>query len=470
MDPHAAIAAIRQVVGAKGVIEDPSAIAPYVNDQRNLFHGNAIAVVRPASTEETAEVVRIAAGASMPIVPQGGNTGLVGGSVPPTGGHGIVLSMARMNRIRALDAVNNTMTVEAGCILKDLQDAARNAGRLFPLSLGAEGSCMIGGNLSTNAGGVGVLRYGNARDLALGLEVVLADGRIWHGLRALRKDNTGYDLKHLFIGGEGTLGVITAAVLKLFPLPASRETAFLAVPSVTAALALLTEARAATGDAVSAFELVPRLGIELVVKHFPGSHAPLQTLSPWFVLIELTSPETGDGLKHRMETFLESAFAKGLVIDGTIAASEAQAKALWHFREVLPESQTREGASIKHDVSVPVSRVPEFIERGTEKLEAAIADCRVFAFGHVGDGNIHFNVTQPVGADKESFLKEWSRLNRIVHDLVGELGGSFSAEHGIGVLKKEELRHYRSAIELELMGRIKAALDPTGLMNPGKIL
>ena len=470
MDPHAAIAAIRQVVGAKGMIEDASAIAPYVNDHRELFHGNAVAVVRPTSTEEAAAVVRIAADARLPIVPQGGNTGLVGGSVPPAGGNGIVLSLARMNRIRALDGVNNTMTVEAGCILKDIQDAAHNAGRLFPLSLGAEGSCMIGGNLSTNAGGVGVLRYGNTRDLALGLEVVLPDGRIWNGLRALRKDNTGYDLKHLFIGGEGTLGVITAAVLKLFPLPASRETAFLAVPTVSAALTLLTEARAVTGESVSAFELLPKLGIELVTKHFSGVRAPLETVSPWYVLIELTSPESGDGLKRRMETLLETAFAKDLVTDGTVAASEAQGKALWHIREILPESQTREGGSIKHDVSVPVARVADLIKHGTDALEAALPGCRVFAFGHVGDGNIHFNVSQPVGADKAGFLKEWERLNRIVHDIVGELGGSFSAEHGIGVLKKGELHHYRSALELELMGRIKTALDPAGIMNPGKIL
>lgn len=470
MDAHAAIAAIRQVVGAKGVIEEPSAIASYVNDERDLFHGDALAVIRPASTSEVSDVVRLAASARLPIVPQGGNTGLVGGSVPPSGGKGIVLSLARMNRIRAMDAVNNTMTVEAGCVLKSLQDSAREAGRLFPLSLGAEGSCMIGGNLSTNAGGVGVLRYGNTRDLVLGLEVVLPDGRIWNGLRALRKDNTGYDLKHLFIGGEGTLGVITAAVLKLFPLPASRETAFLAVPNVAAALSLLTHARSITGDAVSAFELVPRIGLELVLKHFRGTRAPLETSSPWYVLIELTSPETGDGLKGRMEALLESAFDGGLITEGTVAASEGQGKALWHFREILPESQTREGASIKHDVSVPVSRIPEFIERGTEALEAAVPGCRVFAFGHLGDGNIHFNVSQPLGADKRAFLGEWSRLNRIVHDIVAELGGSFSAEHGIGVLKREELRHYRSTIELELMRRIKSSFDPHGIMNPGKIL
>ena len=425
--------------------------------------------MRPASTEEVSEVVRIAASAHIAIVPQGGNTSLVGGSVPPAGDTGIVLSLARMNRIRGLDAVNNTMTVEAGCVLKDIQNAAHEAGRLFPLSLGAEGSCMIGGNLSTNAGGVGVLRYGNARELTLGIEAVLPDGRILNGLRGLRKDNTGYDLKQLFIGGEGTLGVITAAVLKMFPLPASRETAFLAVPDVTSALSLLTEARAVTGDAVSAFEMISKLGVELAVKHF-GVRAPLETVSPWYVLIELTSPEKGDGLKQRTEALLESAFTKNLITDGTIAASEAQGKALWHIREILPESQTREGGSIKHDVSVPVSRIPELIAKGSKALEAAIPGCRVFPFGHVGDGNIHFNVTQPVGMDKALFLKEWERLNRIVHDIVVELGGSFSAEHGIGVLKKHELQHYRSSLELELMGRIKAALDPAGIMNPGKML
>ncbi|MGE5537365.1 MAG: FAD-binding oxidoreductase [Gemmatimonas sp.] len=470
MDPQAALAAIRQVVGAKGMIEDPSGIAPHVNDERDLFHGTALAVVRPASTAEVSDVVRIAAEARLPIVPQGGNTGLVGGSVPPAGAKGIVLSLGRMNRVRAIDPANNTMTVEAGCVLKDLQDKARDAGRLFPLSLGAEGSCMIGGNLSTNAGGVGVLRYGNARELVLGLEVVLPDGRVWDGLRSLRKDNTGYDLKHLFVGAEGTLGVITAAVLKLFPLPASRETAFLAVPDVASALALLNEARAASGEAVSAFELIPRIGIELVTKHFPGTSTPLATDSPWYVLIELTSPETGDGLRRRLEGILESALEKGRIVDGTIAASETQGKALWRLREILPESQTREGGSIKHDVSVPVSRIPEFIVRGTKAVEAALPGARVFAFGHMGDGNIHFNVSQPVGADKATFLKDWERLNRVVHDIVAELGGSFSAEHGIGVLKKGELKRYRGALELELMQRIKSAFDPAGIMNPGKIL
>jgi D-lactate dehydrogenase (cytochrome) len=469
MDPHAALAAIRQVVGANGMIEEPSEIAPHVNDQRDLFHGSTLAVVRPASTAQVSDVVRIAADARLPIVPQGGNTGLVGGSVPPAGAQGIVLSLGRMNRVRAIDVVNNTMTVEAGCVLKDLQDKAREAGRLFPLSLGAEGSCMIGGNLSTNAGGVGVLRYGNARELVLGLEVVLADGRVWDGLRGLRKDNTGYDLKHLFVGGEGTLGVITAAVLKLFPLPVSRETAFVAMPDVRSALLLLNEARAASGDSISAFELVPRLGLELVTKHF-GIPAPLATQSPWYVLIELTSPEAGDGLRRRLEGILETALESGRILDGTIAASEAQRGTLWHLREVLPESQTREGGSIKHDVSVPVSKIPDFITQGTSAIEAALPGARVFAFGHMGDGNIHFNVSQPVGADKGIFLKEWERLNRVVHDIVAALGGSFSAEHGIGVLKKGELRRYRSPIELELMQRIKSAFDPAGIMNPGKIL
>jgi D-lactate dehydrogenase (cytochrome) len=469
MDSHAALAAIRQIVGPKGIIEEPSEIAPHVNDQRDLFHGSTLAVVRPSSTAEVSDVVRIAADARLPIVPQGGNTGLVGGSVPPAGAQGIVLSLGRMNRVRAIDAVNNTMTAEAGCVLKDLQDKARESGRLFPLSLGAEGSCMIGGNLSTNAGGVGVLRYGNARELVLGLEVVLADGRIWDGLRGLRKDNTGYDLKHLFVGGEGTLGVITAAVLKLFPLPASRETAFVAVPDVRSALLLLNEARAASGDAVSAFELVPRLGVELVTKHF-GIPTPLATQSPWYVLIELTSPEAGDGLRRRLERILETALESGRILDGTIAASEAQRGTLWHLREVLPESQTREGGSIKHDVSVPVSRIPDFIAKGTAAIAAALPGARVFAFGHMGDGNIHFNVSQPVGADKGTFLKEWERLNRVVHDIVAALGGSFSAEHGIGVLKKSELRRYRSPLELELMQRIKTAFDPAGIMNPGKIL
>ncbi len=470
------LARLGKAVGARGMITAPADMAPYLMDHRELYQGNAAAVLRPASTGETAQVVSICAETGTPIVPQGGNTGLVGGSVPDAEGNAIVLSLARMNKIRELDPLNNTMTAEAGCILADLQTAAADADRLFPLSMGAEGSCMIGGNLSTNAGGVQVLKFGNARELVLGLEVVLPAGRVWQGLNALRKDNTGYDLKHLFIGAEGTLGIITAAVLKLFPRPAQVETALLAVPNLHDVVQLLADARAASGDGLTAFELIPRLGIELVVKHFEGTRAPMDTVSPWYVLMEWSAGESGDtgegqsALRRALEAFLESRFESEIVTDAVLASSEAQARELWHIREVLPESQTREGGSIKHDVSVPVSKLADFIIEGTALLEAGMDGIRVFPFGHVGDGNIHFNVTQPEGWTKEEFHRRWKDMNRVIHDLVMEMDGSFSAEHGIGRLKKDELAHYGAPLKLELMGRIKAALDPKGIMNPGKVL
>ncbi|MCZ6447466.1 MAG: FAD-binding oxidoreductase [Alphaproteobacteria bacterium] len=470
------LARLLGAVGDRGMITDPGDMVPYVTDHRDLFEGAAAAVLRPVSTEETAAVVTICAETGTSIVPQGGNTGLVGGSVPDASGDAVVLNLGRMNKVRELDPLNNTMTVEAGCILADLQTAAADADRLFPLSLGAEGSCMIGGNLSTNAGGVGVLKFGNARDLVLGLEVVLPDGRVWPGLSALRKDNTGYDLKHLFIGAEGTLGVITAAVLKLFPRPAQVETAFMAVPELDNVLRLLADARAASGDGVTAFELLPRIGVELVLKHFEGTRAPMDTVSPWYVLMEWSAGESGAknepeaGLRRALEAFLEARFEAGMVIDAVLASSEAQAKELWHFREVLPECETREGASIKHDVSVPVSKVADFIAEGTRLLEAYMEGVRVFPFGHVGDGNIHFNVSQPVAMTKDEFHAHRREMNRMVHDLVMAMGGSFSAEHGIGRFKKGELAHYGEPLDLELMRRIKAAFDPDGIMNPGKVL
>ena len=472
------IARFRDIVGEAAVLDAPGDMAPYLRDHRELYTGAALCVVRPGTTEETSKVVALCAAERVPVVPQGGNTGLVGGSVPDASGRAIVLGLGRMNRIRDLDPIDNTMTVEAGCVLADLQAAAREAGRLFPLSLGAEGSCMIGGNLSTNAGGVQVLRFGNARELTLGLEVVLADGRVWNGLSALRKDNTGYDLKHLFIGAEGTLGVITAAVLKLFPLPGAVETALLAVPELDNVLALLSAAREASGDCVTAFELIPRLGVELVTRHFAGVRAPMETVSAWYVLMEWSAGRgdsragaAEDGaLRRALESFLADRFEAGAVADAVIAQSEAQAKALWHFREILPESQTREGGSIKHDVSVPVSRVARFIAEGTRRLEAHMAGIRAFPFGHVGDGNIHFNVSQPEGMDRDAFHRRWEEINRLVHDLVMEMGGSFSAEHGIGQLKRAELARYAAPVELELMRRVKAALDPDNIMNPGKVL
>ncbi|MDH3239766.1 MAG: FAD-binding oxidoreductase [Alphaproteobacteria bacterium] len=470
------LARFRNVVGERGIITNAEDMVPYVTDHRELFQGAAGAVLRPASTEEAAALVAICAEAGIAVVPQGGNTGLVGGSVPDGTGKAVVLNLGRMNKVRALDALNNTMTVEAGCILADLQSAAEEADRLFPLSLGAEGSCMIGGNLSTNAGGVQVLKYGNARDLVLGLEVVLADGRVWPGLNALRKDNTGYDLKHLFIGAEGTLGIITAAVLKLFPRPGQVETALMAVPKLEDVVPLLADARAASGDAVTAFELLPRLGLELVVKHFEGIRAPMETASPWYVLMEWsagenTRKETDDGtLRAALEAFLEARFNAEVVTDAVVASSEAQARELWHIREVLPESQTREGGSIKHDVSVPVSKVADFIAEGTRRLEAQMDGIRVFPFGHVGDGNIHFNVSQPETMTKDAFYEHWKSMNRVVHDLVMDMDGSFSAEHGVGRLKRDELAHYGQPLDLELMRRLKAVFDPAGILNPGIML
>jgi FAD/FMN-containing dehydrogenase len=465
---RAALAAVQAVVGPKGWIDGASDMAPYLHDQRGLYVGRALAVVRPGSVEDVSAVVRACAAAKLPIVPQGGNTGLVIGSVPDGSGRSIVLSLARMNRLREIDPINNTMTVDAGCVLANLQQAAADVDRLFPLSLGAEGSCMIGGNLSTNAGGVQVLRYGNARSLVLGLEVVLPDGRVWNGLRGLRKDNTGYDLKQLFMGAEGTLGVITGAVLRLYPRPRATVTVFAAVPKLADVVSLLGEAQAATGEAVRAFELVPQIGLDFVTRHVEGVSAPLATKSPWYVLMEFAAGD--ERLRDAVEAFLAAAFEAGRVTDATIAESEAQARQLWRIRETIPEVQTREGGSIKHDVAVPISRIAELIEEGSRRLVALIPGARPCPFGHVGDGNIHFNLSQPPGMDKAAFLARWDDCNRVVHDLTAELNGSFSAEHGIGRLKKGELAHYRSDVELELMRRIKAALDPDGLMNPGNIL
>ncbi|HJO73925.1 MAG TPA: FAD-binding oxidoreductase [Rhodospirillales bacterium] len=456
--------AIKDAVGPKGWSTDDDRIEAHVTERRGLWHGQCDLVVSPASTEEVAQVMSICHDAGVAVVPQGGNTGLVGGGVPEGG---IALSLARLNTVRGIDAANNTMTVDAGCILADVQAAAEAEDRLFPLSLGAEGSCQIGGNLSTNAGGVQVLRYGNARDLVLGLEVVLPDGRVWDGLKALRKDNTGYDLKHLFIGAEGTLGVITAAVLKLYPLPQCRETALAALGNADKALALFQRVGRFTGDALTAFEYINHQSLDIAVTHIPGLKDPFEAAHECYALIELSGP---DGIKDALEQTLAGAMEDGLVDDAVIAASGAQAAELWHIRETIPEAQVNAGASIKHDVSVPISKVPAFLVRAQQIVEAEIAGIRVVAFGHLGDGNIHFNLSQPEDKDGEAFLAEWGRINRLVHDLVDELGGSFSAEHGIGVLKKDDLKRYTSAVELELMQTLKQTLDPKGIMNPGKVL
>ena len=465
-----ALEQIKQIVGANGFIADPQAMAPYLEEERGLFHGAARLVVRPSSTAEMAAVVRVCAASRIPMVPQGGNTGLAGGGVPWEDGRSVVLSLGRMNRVRAIDPVDHTITVEAGCVLAEVQRAAAAADRLFPLSLGAEGSCQIGGNLATNAGGIAVLHYGTMRDLTLGLEVVLPDGEVWDGLRRLRKDNTGYDLKHLFIGSEGTLGIITAATLKLFPRPRSVETAFLGLARVEDAMALFVRARASSGDQLTAFELIPRLGLEMALAHVAGVRDPLGSACPWYVLLEVSSSRTESGLRASLETFLAETMAAGLLRDGVLAASAAQAKDLWRIREAMVEAQKYEGGSIKHDVSVPVSRVADFILRATAAVEAKLPGIRPLAFGHVGDGNIHFNLSQPPRADAAVFLARRAEFNHVVHDLVLSLGGSISAEHGIGRLRREELPRYKSSLELALMRRLKRALDPDDLMNPGKIL
>ncbi|MBT6117517.1 MAG: FAD-binding oxidoreductase [Rhodospirillaceae bacterium] len=467
-----ALARIREIVGPKGWIDDAKTMAPHLLDERKMFTGTARAIVRPASTEEVAAVVSVCAEAGIPIVPQGGNTSLVGGSVPDEGWDGILLSLGRMNRIRAIDPLNHTITVEAGCILAAIQDAADEADRLFPLSLGAEGTCQIGGNLSTNAGGTGVLRYGNARELTLGIEAVLPDGQVWNGLKGLRKDNTGYDLKQLFIGGEGTLGIITAAVLKLFPKPKTRATALVALAEIDKAGALLSRMRAATGDQVTGFELMPRNAIELAIRHVPDTVDPLTEPYEFCCLIELTSADPEARLGEALEGALGAAFEEGEITDAVIAASEDQADRLWFIREAIPIAQKVEGGGIKHDISVPVSQVTAFIREATKRIHADSPDIRIFAFGHLGDGNVHYNLCWPDGQrdQREAFLARWEHFNRIVHDLVTEMGGSISAEHGIGRLKKDELAHYAAPVELEMMRKIKAALDPQGLMNPGRVL
>lgn len=458
-----------ELVGARHVLTGEAEMAPYLREWRDLFRGRARAVVRPGSTAEVAAVMAHAHAHGFAIVPQGGNTGLVGGQIPVAEGREIILSLSRLDRVRDVDAEGNTMVAEAGVTLLKAQQAAEEAGRLFPLSLASEGSCTIGGNLATNAGGTAVLAYGNSRDLCLGLEVVLADGRVWNGLRRLRKDNTGYDLKNLFIGSEGTLGVITAASLKLFARPRSRSTAFLATPDPEHALALFNLAREQAGGELTTFELMPRFGLDVVLRHAPDTRDPLGAPSPWYALMEISSAsETGGDA--RMEDLLGQALEKGLASDAVIAASGAQRAAFWRIREAMSETQGREGGSIKHDVSVPVARVPELIARGVAALERLCPGCRPLPFGHLGDGNIHFNVSQPVGADKAEFLAHWEEANRLIHGIVGELGGSISAEHGIGRLKRHLLPGVKDKVELDLMRALKATLDPAGVLNPGAVL
>jgi len=464
------------IVGERGLVTDTQGKHPYLTDWRDNYLGAALAVVRPATTEEVAAVVRLCAAEKVAIVPQGGNTGMAGGGTPDQSGREIVLSLNRMNRILEVDPIGYTMTVEAGVVLETIQEAAASHDRLFPLSLAAQGSCTIGGNLSTNAGGVHVLHYGNARQLVLGLEVVTPTGEIWNGLRALKKDNTGYDLRDLYLGAEGTLGIITRAVLKLWPRPKDTATAWIAVPSPEAAVALLSGAHAASEDNVTSCELMSRQGIDLVLQHIPGSADPLAERHDWYVLMEWASTRprrTGDnatGLAEKMEGYLGEALEAGQVLDAAIAQNEAQARAFWALRENHSESQKREGPSIKHDISVSVSRIPAFMTEGLAAMKRALPECRPVPFGHVGDGNLHFNCQGPPGWDKARFMAHAEAISGAVYDLVVSHGGSISAEHGIGQLKVDELAHYRSRIELDTMRTIKRALDPQNLMNPGKVV
>ncbi|MBI1206215.1 MAG: FAD-binding protein [Azospirillum sp.] len=467
---EAALQRLRDAVGPKGWIAEPTEMAPYLTEWRGRFRGAAPLVVRPSSTAEVAAVVGICAEAGLAVVPQGGNTSLVGGSIPFEHGTEVVLCLSRMNRIRDLDPLNYTMTVDAGCILATLQDAADAADRRFPLAFGADGTAQIGGAIASNAGGMLTVRYGNTRDLVLGIEAVLPDGRVWNGLRRLRKDNTGYDLKQLLIGSEGTLGVITAAVVKLFPKPRQVESAFLAVADPSAAIALLAALRAATGDGVAVFELIPRLGLDFALAHVEGVIDPLADRHDWYVLTEVAAGTVNDQFRETFETALGEAMEQGLVLDAVIAASQAQASAFWLIREAIVEAQKHEGGSLKNDIAVPVSKVAEFITRATAAVEALIPGVRVIAFGHVGDGNIHFNMNQPEGADTAGFMARWDEIQTAVNDIVLALDGSISAEHGIGRIKRQELQRMKSPLEIELMHRIKRAFDPEGLMNPGKLL
>lgn len=459
----------RALVGAQNVITDSEDKFPYEQEWRQRQRGQSVAVVRPASSEEVAAVVRLCRQFQVPVVPQGGNTGLVMGSIPDQSGTAIILSLQRMKQIRAIDAANNTLVAEAGCSLLQVQQAALGENRLFPLSLASEGSCSIGGNLSTNAGGTAVLRYGNARELCLGLEVVTASGEIWHGLRGLRKDNTGYDLKDLFIGAEGTLGIITAAVLKLFPLPIARQTAYIAVNSTADALALFSTAMHSFGPALTGFELISDICSELVQKH-TGLARPVNTPAPYDILLEISEHHSAQHAAEAMEQFLERAFEAELISDAALASSLKDAEHFWQLRENISTAQAREGKNIKHDISIPISSIPEFIEATEKLLLQHFPACRLVCFGHMGDGNLHFNVSGPTGSDSEAFLQKQADINQLVHDQVQRFNGSISAEHGIGTLKRDEMPRYKSALEMQLMRSLKQAFDPDNLMNPGKIL
>jgi FAD/FMN-containing dehydrogenase len=463
---------LQDIVGAAQVLTG-EAMDPYVVDWRGRYRGQALAVVRPASTQEVADVVKVCVSNRTPIVPSGGNTSLCGGATPDDTGRAVVVCLARLNKVRAIDTDNDTMTVEAGCILQAVQEAARGADRLFPLSLAAEGSCTIGGNLATNAGGTQVLRYGNTRDLALGLEVVTAQGEIWHGLRGLRKDNTGYDLRDLFIGSEGTLGIITAATLKLYPLPVAQRTAMLALNTMEDAITVLSRARAGFGASLTGFEVMMGPVLQAVVRLFPQQRLPFEgasAQSPWFALLELSDSESAEHAQGRFEAVLGAAIEDGLVTDAAIAENIAQSKAMWHLRESIPLAEVELGKSIKHDVSIPISSIGAFVQVTNAALQTRFPGIQHVVFGHLGDGNLHYNVVRAPNQTEQELLASQDDVYQLVHDSVHAHAGSISAEHGVGQLKRDELTRYKSELELKLMKQIKTALDPQGLMNPGKVL
>ena len=466
----ATLRALKNLLGPGGWLDAASERAPFETDFRGLHHGSTPLVAMPDSTAGVSEFVRFCAREGLGIVPQGGNTSYCGGATPRAGRNEIVLSFRRMRRIRAVDALNDAMTAEAGCVLADLQSAAAAANRLLPMSLGSEGSCTLGGIISTNAGGTAVLRYGMMRALVLGLEVVLPDGRVLNQLAALRKDNTGYDVKQLFVGAEGTLGVVTAACLRLFPRPPATATAMVALESPAAALALLAMLRELQGDAVTTFELIPRIGLEFVCRHIAGARDPFERPHAWYALIETSSMQSDADLTARFEAGLATAIERGVARDAVTATSESQRESLWRLRETIPEAQRHEGVSLKHDISVEPAKLPQFIDEGRALLARLAPGARLVAYGHLGDGNLHFNLSAPAGNDGQALQSSSDTIRRAVHDLVAAHGGSFSAEHGIGQLKVGELARYEDPAALDLMRRIKQAIDPQGIMNPGKVL
>ncbi len=458
------------IVGEANALTSAHDIKPYLTENRGLYHGASPLVLKPGSTQEVSAILKLASETGTSIVPVSGRTGLVGGQVPREDGHDVLLSLERMNKIREVDPVADVIVADGGAILADVQKAAEAHDRLFPLSLGSEGSCRIGGNLATNAGGTAVLAYGNMRQLCLGLEVVLPTGEIWDGLRRLKKDNSGYDLRDLFIGAEGTLGVITGAVLKMVPRPRGRQVAYVGLASPDAALALFEKASQRCGSALTGFELMPRIGIEFTTKHIPGVRDPLASIHPWYALVDISTSDSAEAADTMMHELLAEAHEAGLVSDAAIASSITQQDAFWHLRESMSEAQRPEGGSIKHDVSVPISRIPAFLAEADAAVHALMPDARICAFGHLGDGNIHYNISQPVGVDKAAFIARWREVNAVVHAVVHKHTGSISAEHGVGQLKRDELAASRPAIETELMHRIKQAFDPAGIMNPGKVI